>query len=61
MARREVRQTVQLDGLNAGELSDFLKDVPDEATLSLTHVPRDRPFDSEQNKLTASWVVEGKS
>lgn len=60
MARRDIQQTIRLDELKAGELKDFLKDVPAEATLSLVHTPRDRPFDSEQNSLTAAWSESGE-
>ncbi|QWS69726.1 hypothetical protein SEA_WILLIAMSTRONG_60 [Microbacterium phage WilliamStrong] len=58
MAQRDVTQSVRLDGMKAGELKEFLQDVPSEASLSLEHVPRDRPFDSEVNRLTARWTVD---
>lgn len=37
------------------DVRDFVNGVPDDATLSYTLVPRDRPFDPESFTLTASW------
>jgi len=58
MAQRDISTSIRLDGLQAGELRVFLQGVPSEATLSLEHIPRDRPFDPEVNRLTARWSVD---
>lgn len=38
--------------VTAEELRRFLEDVPDSAQISISHVPRDRPFDSEGFSFT---------
>lgn len=53
--------TAKLDlstGLTVAGLSGWLRSIPDEATITASYTPRDRPFDSEYYHLTARWTVD---
>lgn len=56
--KTEKSASITLSVITVGDLSDFLEELPRSARVSVSVVPRDRPFDSEQSKLTVRWEEE---
>lgn len=41
--------------LTAGYLTEWLKEVPVQATITVSVDPGDRPFDTTTTRITANW------
>lgn len=46
---------INLSGVNAQQLKEWLAGIPALATLTVHTIPRDRPSDSEVTTITARW------
>lgn len=58
MKQTTIYETEISYGSTAAQVKRWIANVPDHARISTRHVPGDRPFDSSQDFIRASWVKE---
>jgi hypothetical protein len=54
MGQLTTTRTLRGSTLTAGEIREFLRDVPNGETVRVTITPRDRPFDSETVNMSVT-------